>query len=316
MMGHILIFMYMIALLIGTWSAFYTHQVFKIYRLQLLRHFLNYTIFYNLSLLVYQISGYVFFNILGSETANFPPGLRVVMYLLGFMVEIGMTYSLVNTSMRLLGKESLKRIDYGYVVGISLFGISFIIGLTIFIQTGSLTWITTTYFVMFIAAIVVIYSTLIVSAFYRRSEQSSMKRRTIDVFVVLYFLKFTFMGADLILPTQIVLYFVATILILANFIPIYWLKQFFTKYYVNINGSATESILERFSQEYRISKREREIVELILKGKSNKEIQDILFISFSTVKNHIYTIYQKMGINSRSQLMHMVMELSKSKDAQ
>ena len=314
-MGHILIFMYMIALLVGTWAAFYTHQMFKIYRLQLLRHLLNYTIFFNLSLFVYQISEYVFFNILGSESANLPPLVRVIMSLIGFIVEIGMTYSLVKTSLYLLGKKSFRRIDHGFIISISLIGISFVIGLTIFIQSGSVQWIMQTYRVLVVMAILSMFTALIITTICRKPDCTVMKKKAIRSFGGLYLLKYNLTWAILLLPNTVNLYAIAVILILSNFIPIFWLKEFFVKYYVDIDSSRTESILEMLSQEYRISKREREIIELILKGKSNKEIEDILCISFSTVKNHIYNVYQKMGINSRGQLMHMVMEFPKNQNA-
>jgi DNA-binding CsgD family transcriptional regulator len=315
MMGHILIFMYMIALFIGTWAAFYTHQMYKLYRLDLLRHFLNYTIFFNLSLFVYQISEYVFFNLLGSESTNLPPNVRVILSLIGFMVEFGMAYSLVNASLRLLGRESFRRIDHGFIAAISLFGISFVIGMTLFIQTGSDEWIMMTYRVLVIAAILSMCSALIVTTLCRRLGHTVMKKKAIRAFGGLYLLKYNLTFAVFLLPSSVRLYAVAVILILSNFIPIIWLKQFFVKYFVDIDSSRTESILEMLSREYRISKREREIIELILKGKSNKEIEDILCISFSTVKNHIYNVYQKMGINSRGQLMHLVMEFPKNQNA-
>ncbi|MCG8573183.1 MAG: helix-turn-helix transcriptional regulator [Spirochaetes bacterium] len=51
--------------------------------------------------------------------------------------------------------------------------------------------------------------------------------------------------------------------------------------------------------------REKEIIKLILRGKSNKEIGDELFISERTVKNHIYNTYKKLDINSRFELIHL-----------
>ena len=43
---------------------------------------------------------------------------------------------------------------------------------------------------------------------------------------------------------------------------------------------------------------------LILDGKSNKEIEDSLFISYHTVKNHVYKLYQKLGVKTRFELVH------------
>jgi DNA-binding CsgD family transcriptional regulator len=62
---------------------------------------------------------------------------------------------------------------------------------------------------------------------------------------------------------------------------------------------------------YQISNREYEIMQLILQGKSNKEIEELLFISYNTVKNHIYSLYQKLGVKSRGQLISFFLETRK-----
>jgi ligand-binding sensor domain-containing protein/DNA-binding CsgD family transcriptional regulator len=54
---------------------------------------------------------------------------------------------------------------------------------------------------------------------------------------------------------------------------------------------------------HNISEREKEIIELILKGKSRKEIENKLYISAHTVKNHTYNIYKKLGIKNRGDLV-------------
>lgn len=52
-----------------------------------------------------------------------------------------------------------------------------------------------------------------------------------------------------------------------------------------------------------LSKQEKAIKNLIISGKSNKEIANELFISLSTVKTHITNIYSKLNISSRQDLL-------------
>lgn len=52
-----------------------------------------------------------------------------------------------------------------------------------------------------------------------------------------------------------------------------------------------------------LSKQETTVKNLILKGKSNKEIAEELFISLSTVKTHITNIYHKLNISNRNDLI-------------
>jgi len=64
----------------------------------------------------------------------------------------------------------------------------------------------------------------------------------------------------------------------------------------------TEAAMDHYFDKHHVSTREREIIQLLLKGKSNKEIEDALFISMGTVKNHVYNIFQKLGVKNRGQL--------------
>jgi DNA-binding NarL/FixJ family response regulator len=61
----------------------------------------------------------------------------------------------------------------------------------------------------------------------------------------------------------------------------------------------------------KITQREREILVLVLQGKTNKEIEKEFFVSYKTVKSHLYNIYQKMGVKNRLQLMNTVQEYLK-----
>jgi DNA-binding NarL/FixJ family response regulator len=59
---------------------------------------------------------------------------------------------------------------------------------------------------------------------------------------------------------------------------------------------------ETLSDEHpRLSGREREILELIDAGLSNKEIAQRLHIQISTVKNHVHHILRKLGVNRRDE---------------
>lgn len=57
-----------------------------------------------------------------------------------------------------------------------------------------------------------------------------------------------------------------------------------------------------------LSVREQEIVELMVSGKSNKEIAAILGISENTVKNHVTSILKKLGVQDRMELVLLWMQ--------
>lgn len=80
--------------------------------------------------------------------------------------------------------------------------------------------------------------------------------------------------------------------------------------YSNIND-ATQKIFmdeswEEIKKTYNFSDREAEILQLIAEGKSNADICDILYVSLSTVKKHVYNIFNKAGVNSRTQLLSLI----------
>ena len=58
-------------------------------------------------------------------------------------------------------------------------------------------------------------------------------------------------------------------------------------------------------ESFRISPREREIIELVCQGLTNREIAARLFISIGTVKDHNYTIFQKAGVRNRTMLAQL-----------
>jgi two-component system response regulator NreC len=62
--------------------------------------------------------------------------------------------------------------------------------------------------------------------------------------------------------------------------------------------SATEGVRAR-SQMGSLSSREREVLELVSEGRSNKEIAAELYVSEFTAKRHVQNILRKLGVHSR-----------------
>ncbi|WP_028281471.1 LuxR C-terminal-related transcriptional regulator [Arthrobacter sp. H5] len=51
-----------------------------------------------------------------------------------------------------------------------------------------------------------------------------------------------------------------------------------------------------------LTERERSIAVLVSQSRSNREIADVMFVSVRTVEGHVYRIFSKLGVSSRSQL--------------
>jgi len=60
--------------------------------------------------------------------------------------------------------------------------------------------------------------------------------------------------------------------------------------------------------ETNLSQREAEVLRLVAKGKTNKEIAATLFITANTVKVHLSRILEKLHVRNRQQAVALAME--------
>jgi DNA-binding NarL/FixJ family response regulator len=78
-----------------------------------------------------------------------------------------------------------------------------------------------------------------------------------------------------------------------------------------MNGMIAAKVLDYFQkqqttarqlEQYKLTEREKEILQLLINGNSYKEIASALFISVETLNSHIKNIYRKLNVHSRSEL--------------
>ena len=75
----------------------------------------------------------------------------------------------------------------------------------------------------------------------------------------------------------------------------------FVKYHQQ-RYSIADNNFEQLIIQYDITEREKEIIISVCKGKTNKEIADVLFLSPLTVRDHLSNIYRKTNVNNRTKL--------------
>ena len=70
---------------------------------------------------------------------------------------------------------------------------------------------------------------------------------------------------------------------------------------------------DEFQSSYskRMTEREKEVIQLIVEGKKNKEIAKELFIDIATVKSHINKIYKKTDAKNRQELSEVAKSVLK-----
>lgn len=96
-------------------------------------------------------------------------------------------------------------------------------------------------------------------------------------------------------------------LLIASVLPVLVLRKILLRYGRPIlQETFSNPGMQRFRDKFQLSPREGEILDLLLKGKRNKDIERELFISHHTVRNHAHNIYQKLRVSSRLQLLNLV----------
>jgi len=174
-------------------------------------------------------------------------------------------------------------------------------------------WLTDT------TGIVIQYAVLLYMIWRSRHIGDKHRAQGIRTFALIYFSEFLIL--DIITSKHLAAwigyprsFFINMLNFLIHIPPLFYLIHFAKSYFQEPHHlSADSPVLLDFFLEYSITKREQEIIKLLMTGKSNREIEEKLFISLGTVKNHLYSIYQKAGVQNRFQLTSLISKLNNTK---
>jgi DNA-binding NarL/FixJ family response regulator len=78
-----------------------------------------------------------------------------------------------------------------------------------------------------------------------------------------------------------------------------------------MSNKIAKMVVESFQlnhEDHTLSKREKEVLTLLAKGKTYSTIADELFVSKTTVRTHIRNIYQKLHVNSKAEAIQLANE--------
>ena len=71
------------------------------------------------------------------------------------------------------------------------------------------------------------------------------------------------------------------------------------------NDPSQENDITSFGAAWNLSNREKDVLPLLLRGKTATYISEKLYIAPGTTKTHIYNIYRKLGVHSKMEMFDM-----------
>jgi DNA-binding CsgD family transcriptional regulator len=310
-MRHIIILTLVINLVAGTAVFLYALEVLRRHRRPFLKSLLKYILYYNVLIVVDLSYQYILANVFDYDIALLVkyPALTIVLLSLVYYAEFGITFSLSQTVVRLKGSEISITAKWLFALWLALFGLASVYGLILLFQKWEYQvfyWVHAVW--IFTMNIIILF--VLLKAVIEQTDEKTEKN-LIRPFALIFFGGYTAFSISHLdfyfFKTGIEDYYDPIVLILINLCPMLWLHFWYKR--KSRPPEISENIekkLDKFCEKFNISQREKEIIQQVMIGKSNKEIEKILFISHNTVKNHIYNVYQKVNAGSRSKLIHLI----------
>ena len=318
-MIHISIFFEILALIIGSAAILYVYQHYRNYRCSFIKPYILYILIGNLITLRNLFFLYLTENFY--QTGHIEDIIPLIsIHILSSFALIGLIYYRLKITI-LLREKPFPRVLYKtFIMLCIIISIIFLKEILFPYHTGQVIdlyyngseygiRLLTRYIVYIEFALTLLtWLELALNAGFKNNQD---KRKAIILFSSFYLIIFPISFFPFFSQLSHYIIMIPIHSVLRNIVPFIWLRFFFVKYY--LGGQVfhdKKEILPAFAETHSITGREEEIIGLIIQGKSNKEIMNILDLSLNTVRNHIYHIYRKLGINSRTQLFKLILEYS------
>ncbi|MFC2135492.1 LuxR C-terminal-related transcriptional regulator, partial [Bacteroidota bacterium] len=188
--------------------------------------------------------------------------------------------------------------------------ISYLTGIAVYIydpEADLLEYIDT---ILLTSGALIVYVSLILLVFINREKKE--RQHAIRIFAIIYGIVFLPIAAFMFtIPFKFTI--LSALFIVSNLIPFIWVSRYFVKFFaVKFNTENGKSTIEEIIEKYGLTDREGEIMELIIQGKSNKEIEAALYISLNTVRNHTHNLYKKLNVNGRGQMVGLILAANRN----
>jgi len=296
-MQHVLFFLYIIDIALGAIAIFLALLFFVKYRKKTLLYFGSFIA--TLYLILLRMFLFHYYNIFG--IINFHNYLNIIniIFSISTLILFGICGPLLIHHVLGIKVKKIHLIFYITFVFLSVF--LQVLYLTVFnniiiaLILGNVIWIVTAY--MLLLALVNIKR--MISMYFKKPVFWFFSISLIHAVLGFFMSNFWYSDNTLVHPVNIlhVIYF---FILYSGSIVVSF------KYLVRPPYMENEELTLHFISAFNISKREAEVLNLILAGKTNSEIAETLFISPKTVENHLTRIYQKTGTKNRYHCISMV----------
>lgn len=305
---------YFMVFCLGLLNILICARMAKTFRLKYLSYYLYFLITFNITMFYGDVPEN-FGMFMGSNSRLIIKVGGILSALLGTPMILTAIYMFALLITGLLDQKLPRSLKIGYFIFSGGVFIGYILMTTNYIETGVEKFVTI-FLGYSMKVFIIIFLSILIYLFTKTREITDLDiRKSLRVFGGLHTAIFLYVFA-FTLGIKPISFLSQTLFILIIFslhlLPLLFWKQFLKRRQMEfippgvIEAGGEGKDLAPFLSQYNISKRESEIVQLLLKGKNNKEIEDALFISINTVRNHVYNIYQKLGVKNRVELVNFI----------
>lgn len=308
-MQHLTIALSILAFGMGIASIMYVFRTYSRHAYVYIKTYLRYLIVLNISVFINLILHYLLTNVLSYLDTHRKVMLVIVVNIVGFYLFSLLTFLYMMLTRSLIGKEVGRIIRNLFLFYVIFASVAYGFVLALFSSSSEITAFYAVH--MTCNSILSIISLVVSFRLFYEAGKSELKSRAriLKIFSLAYAIFFLYQTFLWLLPLQTLLLFSTFNLFVLNFIPIPFISGLLKEQENEFSLSPeTEDKVQAFYETYGLSKREREIANLILAGKSNEEIKNELYISIFTVKKHISNIFMKLDVSSRAQLIHRIIK--------
>jgi len=291
----------------GIASLLVVHRFYSRFKLFFLKIYLRYLIVLNIAVLLNLALHYLLTNVWPGMDPHSIYLIIVAVNIVGFYLLITATYFYLILTRSLVGKSIGKTVSHSLIALIILASLAYGFSTALYASSTKISMFLWVHKIFISIPTLISLIASIVLFLNSREQKPKSKVRILKIFSIIYIAFYAYQLFLWFFPIEIWVILSAFDLLVLNIIPIPFLGSF-----LKVNEASkmekpeTRDKIENFYRSQGLSKREIEIVDLIVAGKSNEEIEDELFISIFTVKKHISNIFLKMDVNSRPQLINLV----------